>query len=67
MGILLSKLLAQFAVTFISSKALKAFGKLDYAECIKFGGFCVAGGTIVEIVQFISNNSKIIGFFKWFM
>lgn len=65
MGLLIGKLASQIAVSVIANKALKCAGKIDYADIIKLGGWCIAGGTLVEIFNYIIENSVVIGFFKW--
>lgn len=65
MGVLIGKLVAQIAVSIIANKALKCTGKIDYADIIKLGGWCISGGTLVEIFNYIIENSITIGFFKW--
>lgn len=65
MSSLLTKLLIQFTVSFISGKALKCLGKIDYADIVKFSGWCICGGTILEIVKFIQTNSWIAKTAAW--
>ena len=65
MGILLATLAKQVAVSVICQKALKSFGKKDYADVTRLAGWCVYGVTIVDIYNFIMANSKIIGFIQW--
>lgn len=64
MGILLGKLAKEIVISVICQKALKSFGKADYADVIRLGGWCVYGVTIVQMYKFIMNNSIIIGFLK---
>lgn len=49
---------------FMCKKALKSFGKKDYADIVRLGGWYVYGCTIVQIYQFIMENSIIINFLK---
>lgn len=65
MGSLLATLAKQIAVSVICQKALKAFGKKDYADVTRLAGWCLYGATLVNIFQYIMENSKVIGFFKW--
>lgn len=64
MGVLIGKLASQIVVSVIASKALKCAGKIDYADIIKLGGWCIVGGTLIEIFNYSIDNSIIIGFFK---
>lgn len=64
MGLLLGKLAKEVVISVICQKALKSFGKKDYADVVRLGGWCIYGVTIVEIYSYIMNNSVIIGFLK---
>jgi len=63
-GALLGKLAKEIVISVICQKALKSFGKADYADVVRLGGWCVYGVTIVQIYKFIVENSVIIGFLK---
>ncbi len=64
MGLLLGKLAKEIVISVICQRALKSFGKSDYADIVRLGGWCVYGCTIVQIYNYIMANSIIISFFK---
>lgn len=64
MGVLLGQLAKEIAVSVVCQKALKSFGKKDYADVVRLGGWCIYGCTIVQIYHYIMGNSVIINFFK---
>jgi hypothetical protein len=51
------------AITFILSKAMRVFGKLDYADVIKFSGICLMGVNVLQIVICIIQNPPAV--VKW--
>ncbi|MEG0133432.1 MAG: hypothetical protein RR891_10725 [Clostridium sp.] len=63
MGALMGQLVKQIAVSLICQKALKSFGKQDYADCVKLGGWCLYGVTIVQMYKWIMNNSALVDIF----
>ena len=65
MGLLLSKLVKQIAISVICQKALKSIGKKDYADVTRLAGWCLYGCTFVDIYKYIMENSVIINIFKW--
>ncbi|NMM62077.1 hypothetical protein HBE96_05105 [Clostridium sp. P21] len=41
------------AITLVLSKAMRTFGKQDYADVIKFSGICLIGINVMQIVAYI--------------
>lgn len=64
MGLLFGQLAKEVCVSVVCQKAMKSFGKKDYADVIRLGGWCIYGCTIVQIYHYIIQNSLIINFFK---
>lgn len=53
------------AITLVLSKAMRTFGKQDYADVIRFSGVCLMGINVVQIVAYIIQHPpgivKVIG------
>ncbi|MGN9160056.1 hypothetical protein [Clostridium sulfidigenes] len=64
MGLLMGKLAKEIVISVICQKALKSFGKSDYADVVRLGGWCVYGCTIVQMYKWVMSNSVIISFFE---
>lgn len=50
---LLITLIKSVTVTIICNKSLKALGKIDYADIIKFCGFGICSITIIQMIKLI--------------
>lgn len=51
------------AITIILSKALREFGKQDYAAIIKLGGMSLIGINILQIINYFMKNPPTV--IKW--
>ncbi|WP_305153826.1 hypothetical protein [uncultured Clostridium sp.] len=57
------------AVAYIAQKALKCFGKRDFADIIAFCGWCSIGVTLIQLILNVLDgitNSEIVKLITYF-
>ena len=68
MSVLIISIIKSATVTLITTKTMKALGKIDYADIIKFSGIGVCSITGIEL-RLICNtiaNSEFARIIQWF-